>query len=189
MGQLQEKDMESFVLDENDNNGLLFNDHYIPEEVLAGILYHVDRESLVRCMSVCKRWNLLIRDYVWRKKSETILGRLLSVNENMPWALHYLICIPNGPFARNLIKNHSGEDGPKRHWTILRNKGNRWDVEEPPVGVIPLPEDEPLFHAKKICFVTSYDYCSKTQTIDLLNEGFSSHILDEVQPPFHVRTI
>lgn len=188
MGQMQEKiNKESFVLDENDNNGLILNNLYIPEEVLASVLYYVDHKSLVKCMSVCKRWNQLIRNYVWRKKSETIVGRLLPADdEHLPWSLHYLICKPHGPFERNLVKNHSGSEGLKKHWHIIRNQGNQWAIEEPPCGVPALPETEPLFHERKTCFVTSYHYCSKTQTINLIKEGLTPHILDEVQPPIQV---
>lgn len=180
---MQEKNQDAFVVDENDNNGLILNNQYIPEEVLASVLYHVDHKSLVKCMLVCKRWNYLIRNYVWRKKSETIVGRLLPADdEHLPWSLHYLICKPHGPFERNLVRNHSGSEGLKKHWRIIRNQGNKWSVEEPPVGVPGLPESETLFQEKKICFVTSFDYCSKTQTIDLIKEGLTAHIMDEVQP-------
>ncbi|XP_033223607.1 F-box only protein 6-like [Belonocnema kinseyi] len=174
---------ERVPYDENDDNGLILNNHYIPEEVLANILRYVHYKTLAKCMLVCKRWNELIQSYVWRKKSKAILGQLLPADEKIHWSLYYIICKDNSPFGRNLIKNHSGSEGLKKHWKILRNDGDKWAVEEPPLGVPPLPETEPLFAERQTCFVTSYVNCCKMQTVDLLAEGLTSQILDNLQPP------
>ena len=190
MGLVQGKGKEECLEEPiNDDNGLILSNHYIPEEVLANILVHVHYKTLPKCMLVCKRWNALIESYVWRKKSEMILGQLLPSDARIHWTLHYLICKDKSPFRRNLIKNHSGSQGIKKHWRIIRNDGDKWKVEEPPEGVPPLPETEPLFAGRKTCFVTSYAYCSKKQNIDLLAEGLTSQILDDLQPPIVVSVI
>ena len=188
MGQVQNKN-ERVPFDENDNNGLILSDEYIPEEVLANILVHVHYKTLAKCMLVCKRWNDLIRNYVWRKKCELILNRSVQLNDQIPWTLYCLICKPDNPFERNLIMNHSGNEGVKKHWKILRNSGSEWAVEKPPKGVPPLPETEPIFKDSQVCFVTSFEFCSKVQEVDLIAEGFTSQILDDIQPPIIVSRI
>lgn len=62
---------------------------------------------------------------------------------------------------------------------------NGWIVECPPIGVPHLPA-QPEFEDKEHCFATTYYNCYKEQEIDLLKEGFSVNILDELRPPFEV---
>ncbi|XP_011501762.1 PREDICTED: F-box only protein 2-like [Ceratosolen solmsi marchali] len=165
--------------DETCNNGLIVNDKYIPEELLSTILCYIDHKTLVSCQIVCKRWNFLIKSYVWRKKAEITLGHALPVDESTMWAKYYFIC-DKKPFYKNLIINNITTLFPN-NWTILNFGGNGWAVECPPIGVPPLPED-PIFNGENACFVTSYNKCLKVQVINLIEQGFSKYLLDNLQP-------
>lgn len=186
MGQFHDSTMSTrTIFDEKSENGLMLSSTYLPEEVLAAIFCYVDYNSLLNCQLVCKRWKILIQSYVWRKKAEITLGRLLLLDHNVPWHVYYLIC-KKRPFERNLIKNHSGEHGIQRHWRVVNTGGDQWKVENPPQGVPALPNNEPLFGGKQFCFVTSYRNCTKIQTINLEAEGLTPYILDNLQPPIVV---
>ncbi|CAL7946623.1 unnamed protein product [Xylocopa violacea] len=173
------------MFDEKSENGLIVCGKYLPEELLAEIFCYVDYTSLLNCQLVCTRWKILIRNYVWRKKAEISLGRSLLFDKEVPWDVYYLIC-KKRPFERNLVKNHSGEYGTQKYWNILSDGGNRWKVENPPVGVPPLPSNEHVFEGKQFCFVTSYNMCTKVQVIDLEKEGLTLYVLNNLQPPIVV---
>lgn len=170
--------------DQMSNNGSFIENCSIPEELLLKILCYVDHKTLVGCHLVCKHWNFLIKDYVWQKKAELTLGKSLILNPKTAWTVYYFIC-DEKPFYKNLIKNHSGEYGPNKHWVILENGGNGWSAERPPKGVKPLPND-PVFENKYYCFVASFSKCWKEQVINLVQEGFSEYILDHLQPTIKV---
>ncbi|XP_058806093.1 F-box only protein 2-like isoform X2 [Phymastichus coffea] len=153
-------------------------------ELLLKILCNVDHKTLLGCQLVCKHWNFLIKDYVWQKKSELMLRKSLVLDQQTPWTIHYFIC-DHKPFYKNLIKNHSGENGPNKHWDIIENGGNGWSVEHPPQGVRALPKD-PVFEDKYNCFVASFGKCWKEQVINLVKEGFSEYMIDHLQPTIQV---
>lgn len=100
----------------DDLNGLLFQSHYIPEEVVALILSYVDTKSLVfRCRRVCKLWKYLIDEDVWKIRLRTATQRSLSklslkekMNLKFPWYVYYSI-FDSDPFEKNLLKNHCGQ--------------------------------------------------------------------------------
>ncbi|KAK9298212.1 hypothetical protein QLX08_008372 [Tetragonisca angustula] len=182
MGQFHDSSTTTRVsYDEKSDNGLIISGKYLPEELLAEIFCYIDYKSLLHCQLVCKRWKTLIQTYVWRKKAGVSFNRLRFFNKKVPWHVYYLIC-KKKPFERNLIKNHSGEYGTQKYWKILSQGGDRWKVENPPIGVPPLPNNELVFEGKQFCFVTSYCSCSKTQIIDLDVEGLTSYVLDNLQP-------
>ncbi|XP_034172150.2 F-box only protein 6 [Osmia lignaria lignaria] len=186
MGQSLDSNMTTRVMfDEKGDNGLIVSGKYLPEELLAEIFCYVDYESLLNCQLVCKRWKILIQSYIWRKKAEISIGQPLFLDKEVSWYAYYLIC-KKKPFERNLIKNHSGEHGVQKHWKIIANEGDRWIVENPPVGVPLLPNNEPVFEGKQYCFVTSYSACTKMQVIDLELEGLTPYILDNLQLPILV---
>lgn len=168
------------MFDEKSENGLIVGGKYLPEELLAEIFCYVDYNSLLNCQLVCKLWKNLIQTYVWRKKAEIIFGRSLLFDKEVSWHTYYLMC-KKKPFERNLIKNHSGEYGTQK-WKILDEGGDRWKVENPPIGVSPLPNNEAIFKGNQFCFVTSYRRCTKAQVIDLEIEGLTSYVLDNLQP-------
>ncbi|XP_043930027.1 F-box only protein 27-like [Protopterus annectens] len=78
----------------------------------------------------------------------------------------------SGPFNRNLIKNPCGEDG-FNYWTKI-DGGNGWVIENH-------HSDAPEGSSDK-CFVSSYGWCVKKQTVDLIEEGLSREFLDSQQP-------
>ncbi|XP_063798081.1 F-box only protein 2-like [Pseudophryne corroboree] len=77
--------------------------------------------------------------------------------------------------ARNLIKNPCGNEG-LQHWTDIQNGGGGWKVEDAVLGAT-----FPSSSVKKY-FATSNGWCSKSQDIDLLKEGYTKEILDTNQP-------
>lgn len=165
------------------DNGLILNEKLIPVELIQRILCYVDGSTLLKCQFVCKRWNEIIMDYVWRRKAEIKTGYKIPTKTGLKSKDFYSICT-NDLFGRNLVKNHSGE---KRfeHWRINMNRGDRWHIECPPSGAPPLPK-EFEFEDEQCCFATSYMECCKQYTIDLIEEGFTANILDHFQPPIVV---
>jgi len=153
----------------------------LPAELLAEIFCRVDLKTLLNCQLVCKRWWIVIQNYIWRKRTELTLGKPIPRREEIPWHAFYLIC-KRKPFERNLVKNHSGEQEMK-HWEIC-NHSNCWLVENP-VWWPEMPLTEPIFEGKEICFVTFYN-CTKRQLVDLVAEGLHPYVLDVLQPPIVV---
>lgn len=156
----------------------------IPEELLRKIFCYTDHKALLSCQLVCKHWNELIKNYIWHKKAELTLNRPLPSNKEIPWTIYYFIC-DGRPFYKNLMKNHSGEDGLFKNWNITKNGGEGWNVESYPRGSKPLPDD-PVFEDKNYCFSTSFSKCWKEQVVHLVDEGFSEHLLDHFQPTIKV---
>ncbi|XP_063797937.1 F-box only protein 2-like [Pseudophryne corroboree] len=76
--------------------------------------------------------------------------------------------------ARNLIKNPCGEEGLK-YWEDIEAGGDGWKVVDLPGAIFPL-------HLVKKYFASSYGWCSKSQLIDLLQEGYTREMLDNNQP-------
>lgn len=192
MGQILNSHANNRVLyDEDAQNGLIIGDLYIPVELLENILFFVDHKTMLYCQLVCKSWHELIITYIWRKKAEQILHFPLPVDETMHWILYYNLCAKK-PFEKNLIKNHSGKEGTK-NWQLIHPDSQQrmfaldenWKVECPPTGAPPLP-DNAVFEGDSHCFVTTYFNCSKAQDIDLVHEGFTSYVLDNIQPPIEV---
>lgn len=181
-------DSESRIpFDEESGNGLLFcNNIPIPEELISRIFVsYVDPKGLLNCQLVCKRWNMIITDYVWRQRAAVRTQRQFTLEEPYDWKDYYII---NSKFGKNLVKNNSGAEGISRNWLIKRNEGDGWIIEDPPIGAPRLPDD-PEFGKNQHCFATSYGPCVKAQTIDLINEGFSANILDNLLPTIEVLSI
>ncbi|KAH0951276.1 hypothetical protein HN011_000794 [Eciton burchellii] len=171
------------IFNEKSDNGLLICDNHIPPELLTEIFCRVEPKSLLNCQLVCKRWKILIQSYVWRKKAEMTVNKLFPRHKEIPWQAFYHIC-KKKPFERNLLRNHSGQNG-KKYWQIIFEGGDRWRIEKPPIGVPELPS-VPVFEGLQICFATSYKNCTKTQIVDLIAEGFHPYFLDVLQPSITV---
>lgn len=171
--------------DEHDNNGMILGDNYIPIELITHMMfYYTDAKTLLNCQRVCKRWNMLITDHVWRKKATITTGHKFNPDDPLSWKDYYFIYAKN-LFGKNLLKNHSGGESMNKHWEIMRQGGDLWRVECPPKGT-PLLPIEPGFANTQHCFVTSFGYCIKSQVIDLIEEGFSEFILDNMKPLIEV---
>lgn len=165
------------------DNGLILNEKLIPVELIQRILCYVDEKTLLKCQLVCKCWNEIMLDYVWRRKAELKIGCKIPVDTILKVKDFYLICSKN-PFERNLVKNHSGKEKFK-HWQITQNRGNRWVTECPAAGLPALPP-EPELENNQHCFVTSFGECCKQYTVNLIEEGFTANILDQLQPSIEV---
>uniref|UniRef100_A0A8C3I0R2 F-box protein 27 n=1 Tax=Chrysemys picta bellii TaxID=8478 RepID=A0A8C3I0R2_CHRPI len=151
----------------------------LPDELLAQILSWVPGRALVtRCRLVCRRWRDLIDGpTVWRLQGERRPGlgaTLAAARLCLPpqWSR---ICVLE-PFGRNLVRNPCGQD-QFSHWQV-EHGGNGWNVEE---NLCPV-EGAPA----QTCFVSSFQWCVKSQMVDLLEEGLWEELLDNYQPEIYV---
>lgn len=167
-----------------DNNGLIIGNLYIPVELILKIMCAADEKTVLNCHQVCKRWRAFAINDVWHKKAEMKTGHKFRCDGTFNWQDYYLISTKN-LFDRNLVRNHSGEE-QLNHWNIIENGGEGWAVECPPVRSIKLSSAVPEFENKQHCFVTSYSGCYKEYVVNLIKEGFSANILDQLQPPIEV---
>ncbi|KAJ9578680.1 hypothetical protein L9F63_005104 [Diploptera punctata] len=175
-----------FKMEENLNEDVQAVAQCIPEEIIVNILSYVDASTLLKLRLCCKWWKNLIDKEVWRlKTSRQKYSSLRSVNprHKLPWFVYYKIFVED-PFEKNLIQNHCGQ-GNLGGWDVLSSGGNGWRVENPPVGADILPCSEE-FENLTSCFATSYHSCSKEQLIKLIDHGFTSWIMDKIQPDIHV---
>ncbi|XP_034647906.1 F-box only protein 17-like [Trachemys scripta elegans] len=151
----------------------------LPDELLAQILSWVPGRALVtRCRLVCRRWRDLIDGpTVWRLQGERRPGlgaTLAAARLCLPpqWSR---ICVLE-PFGRNLVRNPCGQD-QFSHWQVERG-GDGWKVEENGCPVEGAPA--------QTCFTTSFDWCVKSQLVDLLEEGLWEELLDTYQPEIYI---
>lgn len=165
-------------------NATNFGDYSLPEELLCDLMrFYLDASALMQCQQVCKQWNILLKGYVWRCKAEQQANCKFRGNEVLG-ARDFCRIYAKRLYGRNLIGNHSGGKQFEA-WTNVKHGGHGWKVECPPVGAPPLPVDAE-YGGDQHCFVTSYGNCSKTYVVDLLAEGFTETILDELQSPIVV---
>jgi len=73
----------------------------------------------------------------------------------------------------NLLANSSAREGSSNGWT-LTNGGDGWATNGDSAD------------GDGVSFITSYNWCTRTQTIDLLTEGYTPEFLDS-SPPILVR--
>lgn len=162
------------------SNGFKMCDKYIPEEIISQLfINYVDYKTLLSCQAVCISWNYLIKNYIWRKKSELIVDQPSNLIKDLSWKVYYQLCHKT-PFGKNLIQNHSG----KYHlddWLIICNGNMDWTVEQLPVHVAELPKNDQL-NDMQHCFVSSSDNSVKRQIIYLESVGLLPEYLDNYQP-------
>lgn len=179
------------------NNGLLFNNQYnIPPEILPMILVNVDTKTLHKhCTLVCKQWNIIIKEYVWKLKCEqelksddNYLHKLKLIKQNQyPYIVYQTISVFKKSFYKNLIKNPCGMNGLK-YWVIDRNDENSFRIEDIQSFDNNICTINDEMKANKItrCFTSSFE-SSKIQIIDLYKEtGLSQRFIDEYQPPIYI---
>ena len=168
---------DSFISQKsNENsNGLPVNEELcFPEEVLAEMFLHFDNKTLLSCHLVCKQWDVLIKDYVWRKKAEYVTRQEWPVDKEIPWTYYYYLC-DNRPFGKNLTNYKEAVLNENPYVTIFEfQKGD--DI---PVSIIPFPNDDTF---QGTCVITRERTYDNHFAIDLLKEGFTEHILDKLQP-------
>ncbi len=114
-----DEDSEDHSAEILEDNGLILNAVFIPEEVLCNILSFVDAHSLVHsCRLVCQIWRNSIDNDVWKSKVRRLTKDKLSsfsklsmterLRLRLPWLLYYSI-FSRDPFEKNLLKNNCGQ--------------------------------------------------------------------------------
>lgn len=166
------------------NNGLLFNEFYLPPEVVAHILSYL--QPILNGRRVCKVWRDIIDTVVWREKVlREVPGATTTLfqHKELKWPDFYHLWLKK-PHEKNLIKNGSAEE-EFEHWSARPNtfggsNGSKWKIEKKPIGCDPFPA------GIKRCFVTSYDWCSAEQVINLFDCGLSPNFMKYVRPDIHI---
>ncbi|KAM4704042.1 F-box only protein 2 [Rhinophrynus dorsalis] len=147
-----------------------------PEVVLIRILAGVPAEELVLvCRLVCNQWKDIVDGTdIWQIKCQQE-GLTMTERDTKPdnWKNVYFL----NKRKRNLIKNNCGE-ADLDYWEDVLHGGDGWKIEE-------LPGDNggefPVEGINKY-FVSSFEWCKKSQIIDLLNEGYWEEVLDTGEP-------
>lgn len=153
----------------------------MPEEIIVQILSHVTLDSIPRCLLVCKKWKQIISSpYLWRLKCPQ--SKKIS-KKKLPWYAYYALCCDNF-FDKNLLLNNCGQD-QLNHWKIKSNGGDGFIVEVPPVGADEVPK-EPEFNGLNSCFATSFQNCSKYQTISFKDNKLHQKIFSDLKPSIYV---
>lgn len=153
----------------------------IPEGVLLEIMSFVPAHDLILCCRlVCSLWRDIIDSpALWKKKSQKD-GLVSRQCQRIPpdWRMFYFL----HKKKRNLLKNPFAAEG-FQHWEIKQNSGDEWKVEQLPGDHgQPFPDEN-----VKDYFVTSYGLCSKSQLIDLYEEGYPEQWMDVMQPDIVIR--
>jgi len=78
----------------------------------------------------------------------------------------------NAVAAQNLLTNPGAETGDMSGWTIIEDGGNGWGIW----GVDTTDYEGP--YEGNHCFLTSYDWCKRSQEIDMLAKGYTEAQLD-----------
>ncbi|XP_077862914.1 F-box only protein 6-like [Saccoglossus kowalevskii] len=152
----------------------------IPDELLAHILSFVPDSDLSACVRVCKHWCKVIQLPSFWKIKCLKCGRDIKELVTIPsreWRMVYF----KNPYGRNLVKNSCGEKGATDHWRLILNRGNGIIVENIDIGCKPKPVEmlAEMGDTTKN-FATSYGWSRRIQIIDLIAEGCSKYILDEM---------
>ncbi|CAM4614998.1 unnamed protein product [Lepidochelys kempii] len=146
------------------------NPNSLPDELLALILSWVPGPVLVtRCRLVCRRWAGPPR----RAHGVAAAGREAAGLAGHPGGRPPL---PPAAVEPDLPAGALGAD-QFCHWHV-EHGGNGWMVEENRCPV----EDAPA----QTCFVSSFQWCIKSQLVDLLKQGLWEELLDNYQPEIYI---
>ncbi|XP_048450305.1 F-box only protein 2-like [Rhincodon typus] len=148
----------------------------LPEQVLLKILSYIPaRELVLICRLVCQQWKMLVDGLDLQVHDE----RSLKQKEDITEEDAFYFCTSA---KENLIKNPCGEE-EFAFWELTNNDGDGWKVED-----LPGDNGKPFPNQKiQKYFVTSFEWCQKSQLINLVLEGFEAETLDNIQPPITVR--
>ncbi|KAL7976030.1 hypothetical protein Chor_014987 [Crotalus horridus] len=154
----------------------------LPEPLLVRILAGLPALDLVLvCRLVCSQWKALVDGgalWLLKCQAEGFAGNDADVEGTESWQTVYFL----NKKKRNLIKNPNGEEG-LQHWEDVQNGGDGWKTEELPGDFgKDFPRDEVHTY-----FVSSFDWCSKSQVIDLQAEGYWEELMDTTQPKIVVK--
>ncbi|CAH1981337.1 unnamed protein product [Acanthoscelides obtectus] len=170
------------IAEDDETNGLCFNGTYLPEEILLNILSYIPPQNLLALTLVCKTWcNMIKSEPLWmevhKKRNPS------SPRKKLPWYIYY--CYHTTDSFKNMLKNGNGQEKFK-HWKIISDEGDQFQIENPPKGSDPLPKDVPDFNGKTSCFVTSFYECNKVQEISLKEKRLLRYILNKFMPHIYV---
>eukprot|EP00079_Xenopus_tropicalis_P037380 XP_017951151.1 PREDICTED: F-box only protein 2-like [Xenopus tropicalis] len=153
-----------------------------PDDILIRILSEIPAEELVLvCRLVCSQWKNIIDglDFWQTKCMQDCFMETELEKEPINWKTVYFL----NKRKRNLLKNNSGEE-EFDYWEDLNYGGDGWKIEDLPGDN---GNDFPFEGIKKY-FATSFEWCSKSQLIDLLSEGYWEDLLDTDQTQAHAPT-
>lgn len=146
------------MFEDDSPNGLYFNSHYLPQEILWEIFTYIPPADLLKLTLVCKKWcNIIKSDNFWMHLYKTFYPNKVK---NLPWYVYYSFFTTNN--FKNFLRNTNGELRFK-HWIIHKELGDKFQIECPPAGADTLPLDVEDFNGKSCCFATSYFPCIKIQ--------------------------
>lgn len=171
------------TITEGTNNGYVLSGYDIPEEMLLQVLSFIPPKEILKCSTVCKEWNKLI-------KSNTLWIEMYKRKyknkrpKQLPWYVYYALFATDF-FDVNLLKNGNGQN-KFNNWTINKNFGDGFCIEDPPHGCNLLPIDVEEFKESTSCFATSYGECNKEQVIRLIGRNLFTRILNEYKPKVSV---
>ncbi|XP_063799955.1 F-box only protein 2-like isoform X2 [Pseudophryne corroboree] len=149
---------------------------HLPEDVLLKILTFVPAPDLIhRCRLVCTLWRDIVDSpTLWTVKCQR-MGYITKSCRKLPADRKHFYYLSS--LKRNLLKNPRALE-ELAFWEDVENGGDGWKVEDlPGDNGAEFPSDE----VKKY-FASSFGWCSKSQVIDLLSEGYTEEILDTNQP-------
>ncbi|KAJ8970262.1 hypothetical protein NQ317_018125 [Molorchus minor] len=162
---------------ENDSKGLYFNNIYVPEEIVENILSHITPKDLLGLTLVCKKWcNIIKSDNLWTRIYNK---HFINKPKELPWYVFY--CFFNTNNFVNMLRNGNGQENFE-HWTILKNSGDQFTIENPPSGCYELPQNIADFNGCASCFVTSFKNCCKAQIISLKEKRLLGYIINKFMP-------
>uniref|UniRef100_A0A3P9N8E0 F-box only protein 6-like n=1 Tax=Poecilia reticulata TaxID=8081 RepID=A0A3P9N8E0_POERE len=149
----------------------------LPLDILEEIFLNLPPQHVVCvCRLVCRQWkDVADSESFWRERCRREGYRLRDPSRvpSNNWRLFYFLCKKR----RNLIKNPRAED-EFQSWEILKNGGHKWTIEGSKVQ-----HSNPAVQKN---YVTSFDWCTKVQVIDLTKEGYSPSFMDKFQPPIRI---
>ncbi|XP_072101139.1 F-box only protein 2-like isoform X1 [Mobula birostris] len=150
----------------------------LPEQLLLKILSYVPpRELVYICRLVCQQWKELVDGLNLQPHSDGLPKGSQAVTAE-DWDAFYFCTSAK----KNLIKNACGEE-EFNFWELIDNDGNGWKVEDlPGDSGKPFPDQ----NIQKY-FVTSFEWCRKTQLVNLVSEGLDAEKLDSLQPAITVK--
>ncbi|XP_044731266.1 F-box only protein 44-like [Chrysoperla carnea] len=181
-------------MNEETNNGLILNNqYYLPAEILSLILTKVDVTTLSKhCTLVCKQWNGIIKENVWKLKCEQELMendenkqklRQLLRQKQYSYIVYQTIFIRNQSFYTNLIKNWDN----LKFWKICRYSISVFSLEDINDNICKITDEMKLNNITKCWTPAIHLPMRKIQIIDLCKRtGLTQQFIDEYQPPIYV---
>jgi len=184
----------------------------VDQDTLRSKCVHVSNEwkQMIQSLSFWKRYHRY-----WTNKTTTNSNQRNKIPDELfcgsyDWVFFSHINPNDNPFERNLLRNGNGsmvsaeelksqhhryfEDGFTKpwptypFWEVFSSGGKGWTIENP-IQIKNQCQDniELLKLSPKGCFIASYHSCTKSQTVDLIEEcGISREILHNPKYQFDI---